>query len=292
MKVAIYQTSWGSATAGIEPFLERAQDSGFDGVEVFMPDPTTALARLAEERGLDLLGHIYSTGGDSAAHVAFLREAYLRAIDCGPRLVNCQTGRDHFSFDNNLRIFEAAADLVRDHGVAIHHETHRSRPTFSIPATLKLLRALPDLTLTLDLSHWMVVHESDLRDQQATLDEILGHARHLHARVGHAEGPQVPDPRDEAWHPERARHLDLWRSVVQRRATGGDEHLTITTEFGPAPYLPAEPFSGKPVADQWAINVFVRDWLRTELVHVTGEGERPIMSGTPDSPTPPARPPA
>ena len=280
MRVTVHQTSWGFAVAGLEPFLDRAQASAFDGVEVFMPDPTTGLARLAEERGLALLGHIYSTGVDAADHIAFLREAYLRAIDCGPRLVNSQTGRDHLSLDDNLRIFEAAADLVRDHGIPIHHETHRGRPTFSLPATRKLLQSLPDLTLTLDLSHWIVVHESDLRDQQATLDEVLGHVRHVHARVGHAEGPQVPDPRDDVWHLERARHLDVWRGVVRRRAVAGDERLTITTEFGPAPYLPAEPFSKKPVADQWAINVFVRDWLRTELVNVPGTGERPVTSGT------------
>jgi hypothetical protein len=38
--------------------------------------------------------------------------------------------------------------------------------------------------------------------------------------------------------------------------------LTITTEFGPPPYLPTIPFKNVPVADQFEINSFMKDLLR------------------------------
>jgi len=38
--------------------------------------------------------------------------------------------------------------------------------------------------------------------------------------------------------------------------------LTMLTEFGPPHYLPALPYTLQPVADQWAINVHIKDLLR------------------------------
>lgn len=38
--------------------------------------------------------------------------------------------------------------------------------------------------------------------------------------------------------------------------------MTILTEFGPPTYLPTLPYSNLPVADQWAINVFMLQALK------------------------------
>jgi hypothetical protein len=38
--------------------------------------------------------------------------------------------------------------------------------------------------------------------------------------------------------------------------------MTILTEFGPPNYLPTLPYTQQPVADQWAINVYMMQMLR------------------------------
>jgi hypothetical protein len=50
--------------------------------------------------------------------------------------------------------------------------------------------------------------------------------------------------------------------MVEKRRQAGAKLLTFTTEFGPPPYLPKIPFKNEPVADQFEINVFMKDLLR------------------------------
>jgi hypothetical protein len=42
--------------------------------------------------------------------------------------------------------------------------------------------------------------------------------------------------------------------------------LAFTAEFGPPPYLPKIPFTNEPVADQFAINNYMKDLLRERYV--------------------------
>jgi hypothetical protein len=43
--------------------------------------------------------------------------------------------------------------------------------------------------------------------------------------------------------------------------------MTITPEFGPAPYMPLEPFTQKPLASQWDINMEMKNYLTKQLYH-------------------------
>ena len=40
------------------------------------------------------------------------------------------------------------------------------------------------------------------------------------------------------------------------------ETITFLTEFGPPDYMPTEPYTRKPLADQWAVNVHMLQVLR------------------------------
>jgi hypothetical protein len=40
------------------------------------------------------------------------------------------------------------------------------------------------------------------------------------------------------------------------------ERLTILTEFGPPDYMPTTPYTRQPLADQWAINIYMMQLLR------------------------------
>ncbi len=123
------------------------------------------------------------------------------------------------------------------------------------------METIPDLRITFDVSHWCNVHESLLADQQETLELTLQRTDHIHARIGHAEGPQVNDPRAPEWEEALNAHLAWWDKVVEIKKQKG-EVLTILTEFGPPDYMPTLPYTRQPLADQWAINVYMMQLLR------------------------------
>jgi len=78
--------------------------------------------------------------------------------------------------------------------VTIIHETHRGKFSFAVHSTRKYLEAIPSLRLNLDISHWYTVAESYLDDQQRRWSWRSRRTAHIHARVGHKQGPQVSDP--------------------------------------------------------------------------------------------------
>ena len=61
-------------------------------------------------------------------------------------------------------------------------------------------------------------------------------------------------------------HLAWWDKVVAHKKRVG-EGLTILTEFGPPDYMPALPYTRQPVADQWAINVYMMHLLRKRYLN-------------------------
>jgi hypothetical protein len=86
---------------------------------------------------------------------------------------------------------------------------------------------------------------------------------HIHARVGYPEGPQVPDPRAPEWQEAVAVHVAWWDQVLARKKEEDPGAvLTITPEFGPFPYMVHLPYSGKAIADQWAVNAYMKDLLK------------------------------
>ena len=171
------------------------------------------------------------------------------------------TTKDFFEFEENLSILQASIDLSKKSGIPLYHETHRGRSLFAAPITKNFIDKLPDLKLTLDISHWCNVHESLLQDQPQNITEALKRTEHIHARIGHAEGPQVNDPRAPEWQDAFNSHLNWWDEVVARKTNEG-KVVTILTEFGPPNYLPTLPYTQQPVADQWAINAYMMRFLR------------------------------
>jgi sugar phosphate isomerase/epimerase len=262
-------TAWGLEGLPANEKLRRALTAGFDGVEMGVPpDPKERrdLRALLDDSGLMFIAQQWTTGTDAAAHAASFQEQYERAVEMRPLLVNSHTGRDIFSLPQNLEVFAAAARLEKEHGIPVAHEVHRGRATFSTLSTLALIDAFPEVRLTADFSHWCCVHESLLEDQQEPLRRAISHSHHVHARVGHAEGPQVTDPRGPEWSAEVAAHLAWWRSIVETRRAAGAEILTICPEFGPPRYMVTLPGTDTPIADQWAINCHMKDFLRDRLV--------------------------
>ncbi|RYE20653.1 MAG: hypothetical protein EOP45_10710 [Sphingobacteriaceae bacterium] len=104
--------------------------------------------------------------------------------------------------------------------------------------------------------------ESYLADQQESVDLALLRTDHIHARIGFANGPQVNDPRSPEWNEVLQKHCFYWDKVVDFHRSKGSERFTFTSEFGPFPYMQLQPFTNIPVANQWEINLYMKDFLK------------------------------
>jgi sugar phosphate isomerase/epimerase len=257
-------TNWGFA-GDITAFCRKARETGYDGIEVWMPGDDasrTELAKAVADNKL-ALGLLYG-GGDAqfSKHAEQFRTGLQQALAMKPIYVNCHSGRDYFSFDQNRSMIDESYQLSAGTGIPVYHETHRGRSLFAAHITRQFIETMPNLRLTLDVSHWCNVHESLLGDQPETLALTLTRVDHIHARVGHPEGPQVNDPRAPEWDNAVKAHLGWWDQVVSRKKKEG-KRMTILTEFGPPDYMPTLPYTRQPLASQWDINVHMMQVLRT-----------------------------
>ncbi len=254
----VMATNWGFA-GSFDEFCAKAKATGYDGIEVWLPGNEAdrdALFNAIDKHGL-AFGFLAGSGeSDFQKHYDQFQKAVETAASFKPLYVNCHSGRDYFTFDQAKSIINYTTRYSQSSGVKIYHETHRSRILFAAHVARTFIEALPDLRLTLDISHWCNVHESLLADQQETVALALSRTDHIHTRVGHAESPQITDPRAPEWKNAVDAHFAWWDQVVKNKIDRG-EVLTMTAEFGPPDYMATVPFTHQPLVDLWDVNAYM-----------------------------------
>lgn len=265
LEIAFAKSKWEARSWPLDEFVRRVRGHGFDAAEIYLPwqreDPAE-VGRTCRDGGLELIAHLSTEGFTPDAHRDFLERWFETAATARPTQINFHTGKDHFSFADNVRIFERALDLSRQTDTPVFHETHRGRALFSCHVTPVYLKELPDLQLTADFSHWVCVAESDLRDQSALVDESIARVGYVHARVGHDQGPQVGDPRDPLDAPWLRRFEEFWAAIVQSARERGRRRLYFTPEFGPPPYAAGRASDAAVISRIWEINLWMHGFLK------------------------------
>ncbi len=262
-ELIVLATNWGFA-GNWSQFCAKAAEAGYNGIEVWYPTDAANRADLLKAVNDSGLGLGFLAGNserDVSKHLQRFKEMVEAAASLKPLYINCHAGRDHFAFDQNSQFVEFTAGVSERTTVPIYHETHRSRILYSAPVTRMFMEKYPGLRLTFDVSHWCNVHESLLDDQSETLDQAISRTDHIHARIGHAESPQVNDPRAPEWKAAVDAHFAWWDKIIDIKKKAG-RRMTILTEFGPADYMPTIPYTRQPVSNQWEINTFMLATLR------------------------------
>ncbi len=285
MNIRMYKTAWGlvgpeAHYPTMADFVASAHEEGYHGVEfpVFYLDAepggagaaTGHLKERFQELGLDYIALIATrteAWGDYDAHLQSFREQCGVAATLGARKAAVHAGADSFGVERGQRFIEECLGIAGEHGIEPCFETHRARILYNPFTCADLLERMPQLMLTSDLSHWLLVVDRIPNDIMDLFDLASRRAGHLHARVGHEKSPQVTEPSDPAWD----FHVELYRrwwqiSVDSARARG--EVLSVSPEFGPPPYMHAEPFTGEPSGDIVQANRWMRErleeWFREE----------------------------
>lgn len=269
-------TYWGCEALSAKAFLEKVLDEGYQGVEINFPDdPTfitefmTELAAIRSNRDPDFIfiaQQVLAPKNETVeAYTRRLEERLNFLIGLKPNAINSHTGKDYFEFEANVKLLQIAEKMSSVSGIPIWHEIHRGRFSFHLHTLLRYLELFPNLNLVADFSHFCVVSESNLSDQQDSLQQLYPNIRHIHARIGFEQSPQIIDPFAPEWESYLTLYTKWWRSILEQHRMENKDFLTITPECGPFPYMLQEPHTQKPLADQWGLNMRMKNYLQAYL---------------------------
>lgn len=265
MEIPILSPLWGHEHLDLNTFLDKIRLAGYNGVDTWLPDSLgdrKLLYEYLQKYKMLIVAHQHSASGSTFKKFrsSFLRNLYACA-ESGPILINSHTGRDYFTPSSNIALIETALEFTAKTGILVTHETHRGRFAYSPQVAADYFAMNKDFCITADLSHWVCVTESMLENFKTIVDQALTRSRHIHARIGFEQGPQITDPRDPVWKYALDTFLLWWDKIISINVAAGRKILPVTTEFGPAPYMVKLPFSNALIADQFEINCFMKDLL-------------------------------
>lgn len=272
MELKILCPQWGHTHLETEVFFAKVKEAGYDGVDTWLPEnkaDRSKFNQLLDEYNLSIVSHQHQAKGDTIDEFCKSFEYYLNlSLDCNPILINSHSGRDYFTLDEQLRVIDTAENFSVRNNIRVAHETHRGRIGYGPVNSRELFALRPAMKITADFSHWVCVTESYLENFEYELAEAILRAEHIHARVGFTEGPQIPDPRSSFWQQQVEYFLGLWAKIINYHQSIGTAIFTITTEFGPPPYMWTSIADNTPIADQWEINLFMKDLLNKRFAHL------------------------
>jgi len=266
MEILFFCTRWGSENLKWADFSRKVKDAGFDGVEASLPLHPGEQENMMEalsKYDLKLIGvHWDTITPNFGRHKTEMEKRLFALAATDPLFITSHTGKDHFSFEQNMELLSRAEEISLSTGVPVLHETHRGKFSFAVHQTKLFLERLPWLKLTLDISHWYTVAESYLQDQHEALELALSHTSHIHSRVGFTQGPQITDPRYHEWQEALQHHLICWDKVLNIQKNEGAQFFTFTSEFGPYPYMPSSIAANAVAGCQWDLNNYMKDLLK------------------------------
>lgn len=273
-ELLLFKTLWGfSGSLAQAQTLAAAQ--GFDGLELNLQHP--CLAGLTAQQVLEAFSqarqgliveivtgrdYVPSLGQGPAQHLQELGEQLQRALELQPLRISVIAGCDAWGAEQQRQFWDEAVALAQAAAAPVSFETHRSRSLFNPWAIEDWLSTYPDLRLTADLSHWCAVAERLMTPELTPIQAMAERVDHIHARVGHAQGPSVGHPLAPEWAEALEAHRRCWALFSQSQRRRGLAPRTITPEFGPDGYLPQLPFTGQPVADLEEINRSLGAWIK------------------------------
>jgi len=262
MNLLLVRHLWG-VTEPLTTVIPKIKTLGFGAIETpvlwLKPDERATLKALLADHDLRLIPQVFTGAFDPKASrtpeadLDSLARQIDDALTFNPLFINAHSGHDAWTTAAMRTFYSGVTQLEKGLPVTVAHETHRGRAFYSPWTVRELLPEFPALKFTADFSHWCCVAERLIDDQLDIIQAVARQTHHVHARVGHAEGPQVNDPRAPEWAEALAAHERWWDIVWNAQQAAGLTTTTLTPEFGPADYLPTLPYTRQPVADLWDI---------------------------------------
>jgi len=236
--------------------FSRVAAAGFEAVECWLgPDNEVEVRDALARHGLALaLGHRPFTIDDT-------RRTLEQAVRLGAQYVLAQPASAFTPLADVVALVREGLRISADLGIPIFYETHRNNFTETIPQTIALIHEVPEIPITADLSHFVVVGEFygwEEEDAVGKMRPILERVRSIHGRVSNGEQVQV-DCGDGST-PWARFFVALWTEAMRhwRAGAGPGDILPFSSELGPPRYAITTP-DGLEVSDRWAQSLVMRD---------------------------------
>lgn len=149
-------------------------------------------------------------------------------------------------------------------GVNLEFETHRNSVTNDLGYTARLLEAVPDMKLGVDLSHYVVDREFELplsREESQLVDKILRRADAFQGRISSAQQIQLQleFPQHQKW---VVQFLDWWEAGFRywRKRSAANATLIFQTELAPPEYAMTGP-DGMEMSNRWEEAIIMKGWV-------------------------------
>jgi sugar phosphate isomerase/epimerase len=247
-----------------ETAFEKIKQNGYYAVEfpadLYTPEQRTKATGLVKQHNLHFVYQIHTSDPRKPkkernidVHVESFRRQVRDAKELGAIFCNSHSGYDGWTDGEKVTFFSKLLQVEKEEGMICCHETHRRRALYNPWTTKAVLEGVPELKLTADLSHWFCVMEENMDDEMELVELVGKHTYLIHARVGHSQGPQVPDPRAPEWMPWVEASERCWDVIWRQQLLAKREFCYVEPEFGPAPYMPMLPFTQVPVTNLWDV---------------------------------------
>ncbi|WWC63269.1 uncharacterized protein I303_105869 [Kwoniella dejecticola CBS 10117] len=259
MKVLWFRSTWNIDHSEWPSLIARSKELGFDGIElnIHRAGPLEGfgeLSRLIKSHGLLASVATFSSwtnyigprppGLTADDHLKTYKANLIAARTFDPVVINVQSGVDYWSRETSIEFFRQTLEIDTELGLAgrVCHETHRNRSLFHPYIAADIVKAVPQLRLTADISHWTCVCERLLNispEDVEVLDRLSPHFQHIHARIGTTQSSQCPDPNDPEYAKERDFFEKTWKEIIRSVAGKGEKDwISIVPEYGAYPYMP------------------------------------------------------
>lgn len=267
-RLLVYQAIWGmEALAGVdlengmEAAVDRICAAGFDGVGVsLLREPRArAVASLIRDRGKSW----------EATSFIRTREDFARGLDqaqeLGAHHLNVQILTRPERVAEAVALFESLEAEAQRATIPVYYETHRARITNDLIFVTQVLRELPNLRLTGDLSHYAVANEMSLPVSAIELERmshVIEQCWNFHGRIAGSHQVQIPiaAPQHAGWvqqfHAWWAQGFASWL-----RRAGTDADLCFMPELGPPNYAITD-VHGRELSDRWSEALTLKDVAR------------------------------
>lgn len=226
----------------------RVKAAGFEAIECWLTDENEReVADALHRHDLRLvLGH-------RPFVVADVEKTLDRAVRLGADFVFAQPADAFTPLDTVAELVRSGQQMARERSLPFFVEVHRNNFTETLPQTVQLIEAVPDVRFTGDLSHFVVVGEFyGWKDERAVvrMEPVLSRVSHLHGRVSNGEQVQV-DVGDGSTPPARF-FVEIWASAMRfwLNGAGPGDVFPFASELGPPRYAITLP-DGREFSDRW-----------------------------------------
>ncbi len=238
----VHQSWWAMRQIGdksgewsFEEKIDRIHAAGFGGILGRLPaeaDQSSWRTKLDEYKlrfGIEAFIHNLNEAED------YLSRAQYFGVD----YINAQVASSFVTGEQGLSLLAGILDRASCSGIPFFIETHRGRITQDLLRTLEYVQQLPQMQLTIDLSHYVLAGEMyrNVETIDPYFDPLLKRTASIHGRI--SNGQQIQLDMNEAMRHPMLNHFTRWWEQGMRywrESAAPNAFLPFVCEFGPPDY--------------------------------------------------------